>query len=271
MPAHFLFTKNKGFSLYFLEKKVELYQFPTSIPHPPISPNPPKKNTTIQIGFPIKALLFQFRSPLSILFPVRFLLLLTQAIGCTEMITKKINENIQVLYLARLAPRSSSFKESGDGKASTNQILSALNDVDIASINNVHVAIDAMVSIPFAMDNEIADASVGLLFHVIDKILLYITLILTASPATEDGLLLGDQIVKFGSVETGNYLLQRPEAQSNNGCAIPVVQMRQGTLVNIIVRPRTWQGRGQLGLIGLDCHFSALYNFDTIIYIYIGT
>ncbi|KAL5570531.1 hypothetical protein UlMin_027106 [Ulmus minor] len=153
-----------------------------------------------------------------------------------KMITKKINENIQVLYLARLAPRSSSFKESGVGKASTNQILSTLSDVDIASINNVHVDVDVMVSIPFAMVDEIADAS----------------------PSAEDGLLLGDQIVKFGSVEAGD----NSEAQSNNGHAIIVVLIRQGTLVNLIVRPRTWQGRGLLGIFRILLIIINLYKIN---------
>lgn len=87
--------------------------------------------------------------------------------------------------------------------------------------------VDVIVSIPFAMVDEIADAS----------------------PAAEDGLQLGDQIVKFGNVEAGDNLLQRlaSEAQSNQGHAIPVALIRQGTLVNIKVTPRTWQGRGLLG------------------------
>lgn len=87
--------------------------------------------------------------------------------------------------------------------------------------------VDVIVSIPFAMVDEIADAS----------------------PAAEDGLQLGDQIVKFGNVEAGDNLLQRlaSEAQSNQGHAIPVALIRQGTLVNINVTPRTWRGRGLLG------------------------
>ncbi|KAL5547505.1 hypothetical protein UlMin_002736 [Ulmus minor] len=154
-------------------------------------------------------------------------------------ITEKINENIQVLHSARLAPRSSSVKESGADKASANQSSSALSDVESASVNNVPVDsrndmdVDVMISVPFAMVDEIADAS----------------------PAAEDGLQLGDQIVKFGNVEAGDTLLQRlaSEAQSNNGLAIPVVLMRQGALVNVTVTPRTWQGRGLLG-----CHFRIL-------------
>lgn len=87
--------------------------------------------------------------------------------------------------------------------------------------------VDVLVSRPFAMVDEIADAS----------------------PAAEDGLQLGDQILKFGNVEAGDNLLQRlsSEAQTNLGHSVPVVIMRQGTGINLTVTPRTWQGRGLLG------------------------
>lgn len=87
--------------------------------------------------------------------------------------------------------------------------------------------VDVLISRPFAMVDEIADAS----------------------PAVEDGLQLGDQILKFGNVEAGDNLLQRlsSEAQSNLGRAVPVVIVRQGTVINITITPRSWQGRGLLG------------------------
>lgn len=47
--------------------------------------------------------------------------------------------------------------------------------------------VDATVSIPFALVDEIAEDS----------------------PAAEDGLQLGDQIVKFGNVESGDNLLSK--------------------------------------------------------------
>ncbi|XP_048228358.1 26S proteasome non-ATPase regulatory subunit 9 isoform X2 [Ricinus communis] len=123
-------------------------------------------------------------------------------------ITEKINENIQVLHSARLASRSPSVKDSD-----------ASNSMDL----------DAIVSIPFAVVDEIADGS----------------------PTAEDGLQLGDQIIKFGSVEyqVGINLLQRlaTEAQANQGCATPVIVLRQGAPINLTVTPRTWQDRSLLG------------------------
>lgn len=157
-------------------------------------------------------------------------------------ITEKINENIQLLHSARLPTRSSTIKDSGYGEGSNNKESSIFpNAVAPVSSHNVGLRasppssmdVDVIVSIPFAMVDEIADAS----------------------PAAEDGLQLGDQIVKFGIVESGDNLLPRlaSEAQTNQGRAIPVAVKRHGTLINLTMTPRTWQGRGLLG-----CHFRIL-------------
>ncbi|KAK7304809.1 hypothetical protein VNO77_42698 [Canavalia gladiata] len=151
-------------------------------------------------------------------------------------ITDKINQNIQILHSARLG----TFKNSGNDDGSDSQTSSIFDTVGSTPSQNVllrhspnSMDVDVLVSRPFAMVDEIADAS----------------------PAVEDGLQLGDQILKFGNVEAGDNLLQRlsSEAQSNRGRAVPVVIMRQGTVINLTVTPRTWQGRGLLG-----CHFRML-------------
>ncbi|XVE97468.1 hypothetical protein REPUB_Repub03eG0022300 [Reevesia pubescens] len=146
-------------------------------------------------------------------------------------ITEKINVNIQVLHSSRL---TSTPKDSG---VETNQDASVVSAGASASLQNLVLRdspsandVDMISSVPFALVDEIADAS----------------------PAAEDGLQLGDQIVKFGNVKAGDNLLQRltSEAQVNQGHQIPVIIMRQGAVVNLNVTPRTWQGRGLLG-----CHF----------------
>ncbi|KAL4335349.1 hypothetical protein GQ457_07G044280 [Hibiscus cannabinus] len=148
-----------------------------------------------------------------------------------QEITEKINVNIQVLHSAKL---TSTPKESG---VEMNQNASVVNVGASVSLQNLalrdsHGAndVDMISGVPFAMVDEIADAS----------------------PAAEDGLQLGDQIVKFGNVKAGDNLLQRlaSESQVNQGHPIPVTIMRQGALFNLSVTPRTWQGRGLLG-----CHF----------------
>ncbi|KAF8407263.1 hypothetical protein HHK36_006390 [Tetracentron sinense] len=150
-------------------------------------------------------------------------------------ITEKINENLEVLHSGRLARNvSSAVKDSANGEGSNNQVSFSINAVASASSRDVlpedtpsSMDVDVIISEPFAMVDEIADAS----------------------PAAEDGLQLGDQIVKFGNVESGGDLLPRlaSEAQSNQGRPLPLVVMRQGALINLTVTPRPWHGRGLLG------------------------
>ncbi|KAL2322195.1 hypothetical protein Fmac_026574 [Flemingia macrophylla] len=150
------------------------------------------------------------------------------------VITEKINQNIQILHSARLGNRSSPLKNSDTQTSSTINTVASTPSQDVLVRHSPNsMDIDVLVSRPFAMVDEIADAS----------------------PAVEDGFQLGDQILKFGNVEAGDNLLQRlsSEAQSNLGGAVPVVIMRQGTVINLTITPRTWQGRGLLG-----CHFRIL-------------
>ncbi|KAI9117717.1 hypothetical protein K1719_011883 [Acacia pycnantha] len=153
-------------------------------------------------------------------------------------ISEKINQNVQILHAVRLGSKTSPLKVSGNEDGPNNQTSSAVEAG--SSLQNVllrhspnSMDVDVVVSIPFAMVDEISDSS----------------------PAAEDGLQLGDQILKFGSVEAGENLLQRlaSESQTNMGCAIPVVIMRQGAVINLTITPRTWPGRGLLG-----CHFRIL-------------
>lgn len=118
---------------------------------------------------------------------------------------------------------------SHDGSS---MVSSADMDVDVI-VNNK----------PFAIVDEIADNS----------------------PAAEDGLQLGDQIVKFGNVEAGDNLLQRlaSVAQTNQNCAIVVTVMRLGTAINLTVTPRTWSGRGLLGCVSFLISTIFLLNLTT--------
>ncbi|KAK7411576.1 hypothetical protein VNO78_03011 [Psophocarpus tetragonolobus] len=149
-------------------------------------------------------------------------------------ITEKINRNIQILHSARLENKSSLFKSSDTQTSLTVGNVASTPSQNVLLRHSPNAMdVDVLISRPFAMVDEIADAS----------------------PAVEDGLQLGDQILKFGNVEAGDNLLQRlsSEAQSNLGCAVPIVIMRQGTVINLTVTPRPWQGRGLLG-----CHFRIL-------------
>lgn len=147
-------------------------------------------------------------------------------------ITEKIDQNIQILHSARLG--SSVYKNPDTQTSSTIDTVASMTAQNVLMRHSPNsMDVDVLISRPFAMVDEIADAS----------------------PAVEDGLQLGDQILKFGNVEAGDNLLQRlsSEAQSNLGRAVPVVIVRQGTVINITITPRSWQGRGLLG-----CHFRIL-------------
>ncbi|KAL4571366.1 hypothetical protein LXL04_018124 [Taraxacum kok-saghyz] len=130
--------------------------------------------------------------------------------------TEKISQKIELLHSARIAPKSSTAIDTG----SNSQVVD-----NPSLISGMDVDVD--VSRPFAMVDEISEES----------------------PAAEDGLQLGDQIVKFGNVEYGDNLLPRlaSEAQMNQSRPVPMIVMRQGTSVNLSVTPRTWRGRGLLG------------------------
>ncbi|XP_077238118.1 26S proteasome regulatory subunit [Tasmannia lanceolata] len=152
-------------------------------------------------------------------------------------ITEKISDNLQVLHSGRLAQNVSLPSKS---PGLDNQVF---HSTDTISSIPWHASISE--DFPSAMDEE---PIVGVPFAMVDEIA-------DASPAAEDGIQLGDQIVKFGNVEIGEGLLPRlsSEAQSNQGHAIPLVIMRLGAVINLTVTPRPWHGRGLLG-----CHFRLL-------------
>ncbi|CAA0814713.1 26S proteasome regulatory subunit- putative [Striga hermonthica] len=142
-------------------------------------------------------------------------------------ITDKIEQNIQLLHSAKLAPATASIQDSDHKNQDANVGMSS------SFSNPVAVDMDLVVSRPFAIIDEITDLS----------------------PAAEDGLQLGDQIVKFGDVEKGENSLQRlsAEVQKKRGQAISLLVMRHGAPLNLTVTPRSWSGRGLLG-----CNFRVL-------------
>ncbi|XP_038889104.1 26S proteasome non-ATPase regulatory subunit 9 [Benincasa hispida] len=149
-------------------------------------------------------------------------------------ITEKINQNIQVLHSAKPASNLSLSRDAGNTEGSNGSSVTTVASPSSNGISqsdsSTTMDIDANGGIPFALVDEIANAS----------------------PAADDGLQLGDQVLKFGDVEGGDDLLRRlaSETQSNQGRPVAVVVMRHGTPVNLTVTPRSWQGRGLLG-----CHF----------------
>lgn len=133
---------------------------------------------------------------------------------------------------------------SNGQRSSVTTVASPSSNGISQSDSSTTMDIDANGIIPFALVDEIADAS----------------------PAADDGLQLGDQVLKFGNVEGGDDLLRRlaSEAQINQGRPIPVVVMRHGTPVNLTVTPRSWQGRGLLGYVHCT-HCTPKHTFNHLI------
>lgn len=92
-----------------------------------------------------------------------------------------------------------------------------------------------------AMDTDVL---LGRPFAIVDEIT-------ESSPAAEDGLVLGDQVVKFGHVEFGENLNQRlaAEARAYQGQEVPMIVLRQGAPISLTVTPRAWAGSGLLGYV----------------------
>ncbi|CAA7409409.1 unnamed protein product [Spirodela intermedia] len=138
-------------------------------------------------------------------------------------LTNRIDQNLQVLHSGKLSQNTSSHtRDSASSRPDgSTQASGATMDED------------SFLGVPFATIDEIIEDS----------------------PAAQDGLRMGDLVVKFGDVVMGDELLPRlaSEAQSNQGNPVPVGIMRQGSPMTLTVTPRQWHGRGLLG-----CHFRIL-------------
>ncbi|XP_068648187.1 uncharacterized protein [Aristolochia californica] len=150
-----------------------------------------------------------------------------------EDITEKISNNLQLLHSARLAPKVSAPSGNEGTQVSQNTEPIVFLHGDSSEASPMAMDVEPISNVPFAAVDEITEGS----------------------PAAVAGIQLGDQIVKFGNVEIGDDLVRRlaSEAQSNQESAVPVVILRRGTLINLSVTPRPWDGRGLLG-----CHFRIL-------------
>ncbi|CAL5376325.1 unnamed protein product [Camellia sinensis] len=167
-----------------------------------------------------------------------------------KMTIERLFQITRICSTTQLPEEDATLPKLGNVEGSNNQDLSVNVDTSASSHNVLHgntisaMDVDVTVNIPFALVDEIAEAS----------------------PAPEDGLQLGDQIVKFGNVESGDDLLPKlaSEALSNQDREIPVVVLRQGALINLTVTPRAWQGRGLLDVISesYDHLHGALMNSD---------
>ncbi|XP_078433349.1 26S proteasome regulatory subunit [Wolffia australiana] len=140
-------------------------------------------------------------------------------------ITDKIDQNLQVLHSGKLNQSPSSYPRD----------TAAVSGGPLAEPSgSATMAVDySPPGEPFATIDEISEES----------------------PASVDGLCLGDLVLRFGDVGKGDDLLPRlaSEAQLNQGKPVQVAVLRQGSPLTLTVTPRAWHGRGLLG-----CHFRIL-------------
>ncbi|XP_061758221.1 26S proteasome non-ATPase regulatory subunit 9 [Nerophis ophidion] len=74
--------------------------------------------------------------------------------------------------------------------------------------------------------------------------------VIQGSPASEAGLKNGDEVIEFGSVNTGNFQSVYNIAsvvQHSEGKPLRVTVIRGGQKAHISLTPRRWSGRGLLG------------------------
>ncbi|XP_033641089.1 26S proteasome non-ATPase regulatory subunit 9-like [Asterias rubens] len=77
-----------------------------------------------------------------------------------------------------------------------------------------------------------------------------IDLVSEGSPAANAGLLVGDEIIEFGSICTSNFKSLQDIAtvvRHSQGRSVRVVTLREGKEVPLSLKPQTWSGRGLLG------------------------
>ncbi|KAG7480997.1 hypothetical protein MATL_G00062110 [Megalops atlanticus] len=70
------------------------------------------------------------------------------------------------------------------------------------------------------------------------------------SPASQSGLRVGDEIIEFGSVNTGNFQSLQNIAsvvQHSEGKPLSITVIRSGQKVHLCLTPQRWSGRGLLG------------------------
>lgn len=156
-------------------------------------------------------------------------------------ITEKIDQNLQILLSGGLRDSPMPPQRRPDEGGELRYHISSGS----SSINSSSLPDAATSENPSPMDE---DAIARLPFAVVDEVF-------DGSPAASDGLQIGDQILKFGSVDGGESLVSRlaREGQTNQGSAISVIVMRRGVHVHLNVTPRPWSGQGLLG-----CHFRLL-------------
>jgi len=157
-------------------------------------------------------------------------------------ITDAIEKNLNILHSGGFTRRSSESDKRTEAEVVRPSARATPMDFTAASAGGSTHATEG----PSPMDEDAGESSLP--FAVFDDVT-------EGSPAVMDGVKLGDQVVRFGSVDGNENFLARlaREVQANEGIGIPVIVLRRGERVHLTVTPRRWPGRGLLG-----CHLQPL-------------
>ncbi|KAI5075255.1 hypothetical protein GOP47_0009331 [Adiantum capillus-veneris] len=154
-----------------------------------------------------------------------------------KSITKEIEKNIEVLHSAHVGVMLPQ-KRTVEGEEVIHTRPMAVTGAEPSFVTSfvpgrTLVGVDSPSGLPFAVFDEVQEGS----------------------PAALDGIMVGDQLIKFGSVEGGDNLLMRlaREGRMSEGNPVPVIVLRRGVQVQLTVTPRQWSGPGLLG-----CHIQPL-------------
>ncbi|XP_065081586.1 26S proteasome non-ATPase regulatory subunit 9 [Ochlerotatus camptorhynchus] len=82
------------------------------------------------------------------------------------------------------------------------------------------------------------------------KPIVKVNLVSEGSPAQDAGIALRDEIIEFGTVNASNFRDLSQIAVLVRSCenkTVPVKVRRDGKLVDLVLTPKTWSGRGLLG------------------------
>jgi 26S proteasome regulatory subunit N4 len=121
------------------------------------------------------------------------------------------------------------------------------------TLHLVHSELPAVDELRSALKNSTTSNEV---ITTLSKAFAIIDEILEAGPASEAGLINGDELLAFGKVtsQTLDALNAVPSVvRENVGKGIPLQIRRQGSTMRIYITPKTWGGRGLLG-----CHLTPI-------------
>ncbi|ALC45269.1 CG9588 [Drosophila busckii] len=124
------------------------------------------------------------------------------------------------------------------------------NDIDVYQVRQAHPELVNRAS-ALELNSEREPGGAMITEPPLTRVIVIVNLVSPNSPAEEAGLRVGDKIMRFGSINGNNFqnnLAQIGEVvrhMQNQNVQLKV--KRQEQLIDLILVPKTWTGRGLLG------------------------